>query len=368
MLRDEGLLELERWQRRRDARRPDPDERPGADQLAPRPAGAEGEAARSPRVGDRCGLLGRGGRTSRLDRGDAAGRSEPRPGGTRASRLRRASEGVDRRRRRGVLVQAHPHAGRGLRAGAEGTPRAAPPGLLRVGQGACRAAPTSSWRSSRGTSSRRVSSRARSPAARSNRRSGKPRPCSPRQAAAPSAARACARRIATTRARSTCSTTSTPTCASTLRVRRADMAMMLGDSRRRRDELLEVAERRSELGPPDGRGGGTAPARRHRPAAGAAERRASPAPRGRRTRRLDRRRSPSHESGIRHEHVRRRLPRRARPADREPPRRDRRRRGDRRPRARRRGPSPHRGAADEPRSRGRRARAPALSRARGRPR
>ena len=50
------------------------------------------------------------------------------------------------------------------------------------------------------------------------------------------------------------------------------------------------------------------------------------------------------ESGIRHEHVRRRLPGRARPADRGTSGAAyRHRRGDRRPRARRRGPPPHRG-------------------------
>ena len=158
MLRDEGLLELERWQSDEMRRRPDPDQRPGTDQLAPRPAGAEGEAARPPRIGDRRRSSGPARSPVSAPR-TTQRREDPRTGplGARAPRLRRPPEGLLGPERRGVLVQAHPDARRRVRPGAEGPSRAAPSRLHRMGEG-----PAEQRRRVRGD--RRVAPRAGVPA------------------------------------------------------------------------------------------------------------------------------------------------------------------------------------------------------------
>ena len=120
-----------------------------------------------------------------------------------------------------------------------------------------------------------------------------------------------------TRALDACWATSTPICASSCALRRADMAMQLGELKEATDELLEVAEQAPRARPHRGRIGGAAPARRHRPATGAADRRARPSPRGREARRADRRRAAQGQGGVRAGHVRRRLRGRARAGDRE---------------------------------------------------
>ena len=247
MLREEGLLDLERWQSEEMRDVPIPTSVQGLissrlDRLEPK----EKQLAHHASV---IGAVFWAGAVARLGAGDAAP-EDPQPG---LSELERRDFVAHLKvstvaERRGVLVQPHPHARRRLRTGAEGTPRTAPPRLHGVGEATCRPSADEfveivAWHLEQACLLAREVTRS---------------PIEPpiREAAAMLAeAGGRAERRESLREAHRYYTRALDLLddehddlRAELRLRRADMAMMLGELKEATDELLEVAETAATLG------------------------------------------------------------------------------------------------------------------------
>ena len=133
MLREEGLLDLERWQSEEMGDVPIPTTVQGL--ISSRLDRLETKEKQLAHHASVIGSIFWAGAVARLGAGDAAP-EDPQPG---LSELERRDFVAHLKvstveRRRGVLVQPHPDARRRLRPGAEGPPRPASPGLHGVGE------------------------------------------------------------------------------------------------------------------------------------------------------------------------------------------------------------------------------------------
>ena len=173
MLRDQGLIDLERWRSEEAGDLPVPTSVQGLISSRLDRLGARGEAGRPPRVGGRRGLLGR--RRGAPGRQDGTPPDDPRPGLGELERRDFVAHqavstvaGEDEYAFKHILMRdvAYGQVPKGRRAQLH----------VRFSDWVTAAgqAPTSSSRSSRGISSRRAGSRGRSPAARSSRRCLRP--------------------------------------------------------------------------------------------------------------------------------------------------------------------------------------------------